>query len=459
MKRTIITGEDMDLAFRSGKTEFHISPRDIVTSVAKERAEKHGITLSMGSGSSTAGPSGVGFDATAVFQKSARASSADVSPPYDMGYWRKQFPLLSKYIHVANCSQSPQSTYTRDAFEEYMISWNEMGMDWERWVEEVELTKAEFAKIINADPSEIAMGTSVSGMTAAIASALPRHTARQKVVYTEAEFPTVGHVWKAHEKYGLKTGFIPVTNNMIDPAEYDRYVDEDTMLTSICDVYYYNGFRQKLSTIIPKIHDKGSLVYVDAYQGLGTHPLDVKALDVDLLASGNLKYLMGVPGIAFLYVKKEIAEYLEPAYTGWFGRKDPFAFDIHNVDYADGARRFDTGTPPIPTAYISRAGMKVINEVGVDNIHQWTNVLSQHCIDGALARGLDVVSPTDIRIKAPSTAIRVPGNSHQVEAELRKRNIIGSARADVVRIAPHFFTTTNDIDIVLDAFVDILKKL
>jgi selenocysteine lyase/cysteine desulfurase len=340
---------------------------------------------------------------------------------------------------------------------EYLEGWNKMGMDWDRWMEEIYHAKEEFAKIINADPGEIAVGTSVSELTSVVASSLPLNTTRKKVVVTDAEFPTVGQVWLANQKYGFNVQFIPIKDSIIDISDYDRYVDENTIITSICDVYYYNGFRQDLKSIIPKIHEKGSLAYVDAYQGLGTHPLDVKELDIDFLASGNLKYLLGVPGIAFLYVKEEIVEYLYPAFTGWFGQVDPFAFDIHNLDFAKDARRFDNGTPPVPTAYIATAGMKIINTVGVENIYKWTNTLSEHCIKGAIDRGLEVASPTDLSIKAPNTAIRVPGDSHEFELALREKCVIASARSDVVRIAPHFFTRLEDIDYILDCYAELLK--
>jgi len=386
------------------------------------------------------------------------STAAQVSPPYDMDWWRSQFPILQNYIHTANCSQSPQSSYTLNASNAYLESWGKMGMDWEAWMEEVYYAKAEFAKIINADPSEVAIGTSVSEITSTLASSLNFQGKRNKIVVTDAEFPTVGNIWMAHQKYGAKIQFVPTRNGIIDETEYDRYVDETTLLTSLCDVYYYNGFKQDLASIIPRIHAKGSLAYVDAYQGIGTHPIDVKALDIDMLGTGNLKYLCGIPGVAFLYVKKELVPYLEPAFTGWFGQENPFAFEIHKLDYASDARRFDNGTPPVMTAYIARGGMKLINEIGVPNVQYWTDILSKHTIEGAQARGLELASPTDIRYKAPTTAIRVPGDSHDVEHALKQRGIIASARADVVRIAPHFFTRIEDIDYILDAFVDILRK-
>jgi selenocysteine lyase/cysteine desulfurase len=457
--KTILTGDDIDLAFQSGKKEISVGPDDIITGIAQEKAEQYGIRLvpqaQGGAGVLRPEPWMPAGKSERPFETSSETLA---EPPFDMQYWRKQFPILSQYIHVANCSQAPQSTFTHDAALQYLESWNQMGMDWDRWMEEVNQSKAEFANIIHADPEDIAIGTSVSELTSAVASSLPLNTSRKKIVVTEAEFPTVGLIWQAQEKYGFQVRFLPVKSGAVDPKDYDRYVDQDTIITSACDTYYYNGFRQDLKTIIPKIHEKGSLVFVDAYQGLGTHPLDVKELDIDFLATGNLKYLLGVPGIAFLYVKKELVEYLHPSFTGWFGQENPFAFDIHRFVAAKGARRFDNGTPPVPTAYIARAGMKIINTVGVENIYRWTNALSEYCIQGALARGLEMAGPTDLSVKAPNTAIRVPGDSHDFELALRERGIIASARNDVVRVAPHFFITRQDLDCVLDAYVDILCK-
>ena len=470
--RNILTGDDVDLAFNSGKQEIHVKPEDIITSVAKEKAEKHGIRFVAHEGMHPAearppADRKASFGGQAHFvphflsrqgDGATPSAGAKAVPPFDLDYWRKQFPLLKTHVHVANCSQAPQSTFTREATLEYLDNWDRMGMDWDRWMEEVHYAKIEFAKLINAAPDEIALGTSVSELTSAVASSLPLNVSRKKVVVTDAEFPTVGLIWQAQQKYGFQVQFLPVKKGVIEIDDYDRYVDENTIIASVCDTYYYNGFRQDLARIIPMIHAKGSLVYVDAYQGLGTHPVDVKALDIDFLASGNLKYLLGVAGVAFLYVKKELTDYLHPSFTGWFGQESPFAFDIHNFVYAKGTRRFDSGTPPIIPAYIARAGMKVINTVGVENIYQWTNVLSERCIRNALARGLEVASPGELSMKAPNTAIRVPGDSHDFELALRKENVIASARSDVVRIAAHFFTTLEDIDYVLDCFVKLLKK-
>ena len=272
------------------------------------------------------------------------------------------------------------------------------------------------------------------------------------------EFPTVGLVWLANEKYGAKVQFIPAKNGMIELDDYSRTVDKDTLITSFCDVYYYNGFKQDIAAITEMVNAQGSLAYLDAYQGIGTHPIDVKALDVDILSSGNLKYLLGIPGIAFVYVKKELIPYMRPAFTGWFGMENPFAFDIHHLDFAGDARRFDNGTPPVLTSYIARAGMSIINEIGTEAIQAWTDRLSEHSLEGGRRRGFDIASPQDVRRKAPTTAFRVGSDSHAVEVALRERGIVASARGDVIRFAHHFFTKPEDLDYALDCLAEILKR-
>jgi len=380
------------------------------------------------------------------------------SPAYDLDGWRRQIPLLDAFIPLNNCSQAPQTHRTRAAAEAYLDSWNRDGMDWETWMEEVHRARAEFARLINASPDEVAVTTSVSAATASLASALNFTGRRTKVVATEAEFPTVGHVWLAHQKYGARLAWVPVRDGVVDLEAYDGVIDDETQIVSACHGYYQNGFKQDLAAIAEKTHAHGAWLYVDAYQTLGTCPVDVKALDIDFLSSGTLKYLMGTPGIAFLYVRQALIERLHPAVTGWFGRANPFAFQIKTLDWAPTANRFDTGTPPVISAYVARAGLSIINEIGPANIQAWTDRLSQRLIDGALARGLMIDGTTDIRQKAPSTAFVCPGDAHAVEARLRERGILASARGPVIRLAPHFYNTLEEMDGALDVLAEIIRK-
>ena len=378
------------------------------------------------------------------------------TPAYDLAAWRAQIPLLGSCIPMNNCSQAPQTAVTKAAAEEYLDSWNRTGMDWDAWMVEVGLAKAAFARLIGAAPEEIAVTSSVSEATSAVASALDFAGPRNRVVVSEAEFPTVGQVWLAQERRGAKVSWVPVTDGRIDPPAYEPLITDRTAIVSACHGYFLNGFMQDLKGLGELVHAHGGLLYADAYQTAGAMPIDVKALGVDFLASGNLKFLMGIPGIAFLYVRPELVETLRPTVTGWMGRVQPFTFDPKRLDWAPAARRFDTGTPPVLNAYIARAGMEMIASVGIERIRAWHEVLMQRLMDGGRARGLVLHGVHDVARKTVSTAFVVE-NSHEVEAAMRGRGVLPAARGAVIRLAPHFYSSLDDVDTALDLLAEVVR--
>jgi selenocysteine lyase/cysteine desulfurase len=381
----------------------------------------------------------------------------DVRPDYDIDAWRCRIPLLASHIPMNNCSQAPQTDITRAAAERYLESWNTSGMDWDTWMEEVGLAKAEFATLIGATADDIAVFSSVSEAASAVASALDFSGQRTKLVVSEAEFPTVAQVWLAQELRGARLSYAPVRDGVIDPAHYDTLIDDRTVLVSSCHGYYMNGFVQDVARIAARAREAGALSFVDAYQTLGTIPIDVRATGMDFLVAGNLKFLMGIPGIAFLYVRPEIVATLHPTVTGWFGRADPFAFDAKSLDWSPTASRFDTGTPPVINAYVARAGMEIISAVGPVKIRAWLEVLGARLIEGGRARGLTLHGTDDMRCKTATTAF-VVRDSHAIEDAMRARGIVASARGSVIRLAPHFYNTIDDVDRALDILADVERR-
>ena len=378
-------------------------------------------------------------------------------PDYDIDSWRRRIPLLASHIPMNNCSQAPQTDVTRAAAERYLESWNTSGMDWDTWMAEVALAKAEFAKLIGATADDVAVFSCVSEAASAVASALDFSGQRTKLVVSEAEFPTVAQVWLAQEHRGARLSYAPVRDGMIDPAVYDTLIDDRTVLVSSCHGYYMNGFVQDVARIAARAREAGAMSFVDAYQTLGTIPIDARAAGMDFLVAGNLKFLMGIPGIAFLYVRPEIVETLRPTVTGWFGRANPFAFDAKSLDWSPTASRFDTGTPPVINAYVARAGMEIINAVGPAQIRAWLEVLGARLIDGGRARGLTLHGTDDVRCKTATTAFAVR-DSHAIEEAMRARGVVASARGSVIRLAPHFYNTLDDIDRALDILTDVERR-
>lgn len=379
------------------------------------------------------------------------------SPAFDLAKYRAQIPILAHTTPLNNCSQAPLTDVTAAAAARFLESWNTRGMDWDAWMAEVEASRRAFATIINASPDEIGVVSSVSHATSAIATAIHFDRGRDTVVVSGAEFPTVAHVWLAQEARGAKLRWLPVVDGAVPLDAYDRAIDSRTAVVSSAHAWYQNGFLQDVRAIGALARERGALHFVDAYQSLGAVAIDVKALGIDMLASGTLKFLMGTPGIAFLYVRRELIEQLQPLITGWFGRTNPFAFDAQWLDWAPTASRFDAGTPPLFSAYVSRAAMDWLTSIGTDVIHRRAQALSRHTIDGARARGLALHGPADRAPKAPTTAILCP-DAHAMEERLRQHHIIGSARGPAIRIAPHFYNTPDEIDRALDVIAAALGQ-
>jgi selenocysteine lyase/cysteine desulfurase len=231
-------------------------------------------------------------------------------------------------------------------------------------------------------------------------------------------------------------------------SDFASAVDERTAVVSFPHVAYANGALADPVAVATAAHGVGALAFLDAYQSVGTLPMDVRALDVDALAAGTLKYLMGIAGIAFLYVRPELRDRLEPTITGWFGRVDPFAFDSGTLDYPPRASRFDLGTPPIANAYAARAGIDMVAAAGPAQVQAQVERLSLRAFQLAAELGLRVLGPRSAASKGATTAIDAgsPERAHQLGEELRTEGVVVAARGRGIRLAPHGFTRTEELE-------------
>lgn len=356
---------------------------------------------------------------------------------------RKEFPILTNKIQLSSCSQSAVHRSVKNSINKYVDTWEKDGMDWDLWMEVCENARLKFAKLINAKTSEIAIVSSVSHAISSIATSLQPRENKKDFLVSKDDFPCIGHVALSQNNYNIK--YVDYNKDNLSAV-----INDETFLVSVPHVSFYNGAISNLEEVVRRTKEKDSYIFVDAYQSAGQVDIDVKKLNIDFLATGMQKYLLGIPGIAFLYVKEEIAETLSPKITGWFGQANPFAFDGEVIEYAQGAQRFDSGTFPIINGFAANSALDILLKVGVKNIEKYLEDLSQFTLDYCNKNKLEVVSPLDPTLKGSNTAIRVD-NANVLEAALKKNNILVSARADVIRIAPHFYNTTDDIKSAVDA--------
>lgn len=358
---------------------------------------------------------------------------------------RALFPILKDRAQLSSCSQSAISAPVSEAIQRYMDSWLNSGMDWMGWAVVLDQAKAEFARLIGADAGDIAVMSCVSDLSSSVGNCLDFTADKNGIVLGEVDFPSLGHVWLAQQTRGAQVRFVAQDDKgTIALEDYEKAIDSRTRLVSVSHVSYSNGFKQDIAAIGALAHAQDAIFFVDAYQSVGAMHIDVVRDGIDILVCGAQKYLLGCPGIGFMYVRRDLAQRLKPANTGWFGRVDPFAFDIRKLDYADGARRFDTGTPPYINAAAAGAGMALLNRLDMAAVESHIEHLSAVALQAAKDHGLRTASPSDPKLKGSNTAIYVD-DSAAMEKKMAAAGFIVSARGALIRVAPHFYNTEQEV--------------
>ena len=363
---------------------------------------------------------------------------------------RSRFSIFQRKIYLNSCSQGALSDAVQTGLEDYIASWHEQGSPWELWVNRYEEARTAFAQFINASPDEVAIVTSASAGINSIASAL-NFRERKKVVMGEFEFPTMGHVWLAQRVRGAEVQFVSAEGNSIPAVNYEKMVDRNTRIVPLTRVCFRNGFRSEVSAITQIAHSSGALVMLDDYQDCGTRPVDVKALDLDFFVTGTLKYLLGPPGLAFMYVRKDLISSLVPTITGWFAQSNPFAFDPQNIDLSPTARRFESGSPSVPNVYAAVPGFQLLQEIGMENVAGHIKRLTQSLLRCALDLGIRAKTPAD---SLGPLVVLQSTDSNLLVRKLAESDIVASNRHDGLRIAFHVYNTMDDVN----AVAELLKK-
>lgn len=368
---------------------------------------------------------------------------------------RSRFPIFQRKIYLNSCSQGALSDAVQTGLEDYIASWHEQGSPWETWVEHYEAARKAFAKFINASPDEVAIVTSASAGINSIASALTFKD-RCKVVMGEFEFPTMGHVWLAQRARGAQVEFVPAVGNRIPAANYEKMIDRNTAIVPLTHVCFKNGFRSDVSAVTRIAHQSGALVMLDDYQDCGTRPVDVKAMDLDFYVTGTLKYLLGPPGLAFMYVRKELISSLTPTVTGWFAQANPFAYDPQHIDLSPTARRFEYGSPSVPNVYAAMPGIQLLQEIGMENVATHIKELTQSLLNSARNLGIQAKTPDD---SAGPLAVLHATDSTLLVQKLAESGIVVSNRHDGLRIAFHVYNNLDDVKAVMEVLAQNLSLL
>lgn len=361
---------------------------------------------------------------------------------------RDEFPILSRKTYLNSCSLGALSRRSEGYLREFTERWHDMGASaWYRhWLGRVEDLRGRVSSFLGTTSRELALLPSTSTALAAVTESV-KSGGRNRVICTELDFPTLAYQWAVKPEIELVILKSP-DGIRIDPEQFAEVVDERTLYLATSHVFFATGYEQDLHALAEIAKNAGAMSLIDGYQGAGQVALSLPETGVDFYTTGPLKWLLGGPGLSYLYVRDELVEQLEPRLTSWFATKRQFDFDLEGFEYHADARRFELGTPSLPTVHTALGGQEIIDEVGMPAILERNRHLTDHLIASAEAAGftLRLADPEHrtfiimIRHADPSGAVK----------HLAEHGIIVDYRPGHVRVSPHFYNNTEEIDRCID---------
>jgi kynureninase len=379
----------------------------------------------------------------------------------DLASYREEFPVLERKAYLISASLGPVSTRAQRYLQEYMDAWATEGAPDPVWMEHIfprmGALKRTFAALVGGDPAELAITTNVSMALSTIASCIDFTGPRRKLVLSELDFPTDGHVWLAQQRRGAEVVWLPSPDGLTVPLEsYADAIDDRTAAVCINRVLYSSSTLVDAKEICRLAREAGAWSVVDDFHGAGIIPVDVHDLGCDFYTTGVLKWLLGGPGVTFLYARADLLPELEPAITGWMAQREPFMFDAKHLDYHPSARKLETGTPPAPITFIAQGGLDIIAEVTPERIRPRIGELTDRVIAGADEMDLPVRTLRDRNARGGLVNVGVGTDAEKVCHALLERDVCTDYRGDGIRVSPHFFTLESEIDRLFEGLREIL---
>ena len=375
--------------------------------------------------------------------------------------WRKEFPILGHTTYMISHSLGAMPQRAAGRMQEFADTWASRGIRaWEEGWWDMPVTVGNLVgRIIGAGEGETVMQQNVSICQSVVTSCFDWSGRRNKLLTDGLNFPSNDYVYHGLARLGARVMTVPSPDGLTLPVErlLDA-IDEETQLVSVSHVAFRSSYVQDLAAIVGRAHAVGAMVIADLYQSAGTVPVNVRELNVDFATGGSVKWLCGGPGAGYLYVRRDLWDRLQPIATGWMAHEEPFGFEGGPIRFAGTAFRFLNGTPNVPALYSARSGYEIINEIGVPAIREKSIRQTTRLIELAEAAGLRVNTPRDPQRRGGVVILDVP-DGKQVTRELIRREILVDYRPGAgVRVAPHFYSTDEELERTVAEVREIVEK-
>lgn len=360
--------------------------------------------------------------------------------------WREHFPALEDCVHLISHSLGCIPVRAAHDLAEFVEQWDTRSVTaWDEWLPEIDRASARIERLLSAPAGTVTMHTNVSMVQAIIASCFEYTPERNKVVYSDLEFPSVSYIWKAEERRGAEVQVVRTDGMSVDADALCEAIDERTVAVPLSHVTYSSSCLVDVKKICQKARSVGAHVILDCYQSLGTVPVDVVDIGASLACGGSVKFLCGGPGAAYLYVRKDLIAQLEPRVTGWFANEMPFAFAMPEQSYAESIWRFQGGTPAVAALYQARAGAEILGEIGAAAIREKSLRQTELIIEMVDTCGFRLRSPREPERRGGVVVFDFVGAADVVRELCRRRFFCDFRPGAGVRVGPHFYNSDEEL--------------
>lgn len=322
---------------------------------------------------------------------------------------------------------------------------------WPQWVRGLELGRAHAARLIHAEVDEIAFVANTTAGITLVAEGFPWKTG-DNVVTLANEFPSNQYPWMNLAARGVETRTVGVSESgVVDLARLAQAIDSRTRVVSVSWVGFANGFRLNLDEVAELVHSRGALLFVDAIQGLGVFPLDVRRTPVDFLAADGHKWLLGPEGAGLFFVRREHLDLLRAINVGWNSVSQGNDYSRIELNLRPTAARYEGGSQNLVGGLALSASLKLLESFGAgphdSAIGQRVLEVTDLACERLVAAGAKIISQRSPQHSSGIVAFDWPGRDQlAVRKHLIANHIVLSCRSGHLRISPHCYNNEHDID-------------
>jgi cysteine desulfurase/selenocysteine lyase len=369
----------------------------------------------------------------------------------ELALWERYahcFPVRENLVYLNHAAVSPLSEPAADAMKHLADDCLRFGsLHYAEWLSAYDGLRKSAARLVNSDPSEIAIVKNTSEGIATVAMGLDWRPGDRIVAFRE-EFPANFFPWKRLEQRGIAVSWLSVD----DPLDRIDDACRGARLLSISFVQFLSGYRAPIQAIGEICKRNRCIFLVDAIQGLGAFPIDVRTCHIDALAADGHKWMMGPEGCAILYIRRDLQEHVEPVEFGWTNVASYNDYASRDMALRTDAGRYEPGTLNTIGCFGLRAAIEFLLEVEVGKIAPVVQNLGDRIAEGVQVNGYEVLGNRTRENGAGIVSFRKPGfEDRQIVARLRAAGIAAAARAGWVRTSPHFYISPAEIDRMLEA--------